>query len=831
MSKLFRLGLGLAVVVLSIFACNLSGNKVTEESPAALAFETSVLGLTKGATNGTILFNSVGQVINYSYGVTNNGTTALTGPVTVTDNKTTVTCPAVNTVGNNNDTLDPAETITCTSSYTITMADLRAGFVANNATATAGGITSAAQTVTVTITVNKVLTITTAANPSTYNQANQTITFTYVVKNTGTTVLGPAQFVVQDERIPNLITCDVPNKTLAANESVTCTAPYTVTQNDVTAGAIVSRAVASGGGGVTADPATLTINSQGGGGTPSSTYTRGSTISHKVSKGEWLLQIARCYGADFNALWKANPSITDPDVIEPDFILSVPNLGSNGTIYGPPCVTTYTVVSGDTWDSIAKKFNADVAVLMEANKGVALTNGTVLKIPINSAGSTPATPPPGTTRIIFPAGASSVTVPGTVTAQGSIRYLLSASSGQTLTIKVNAPANEVAVGITSPANAVLKQRDTVLTWTGAITANGDHVIEIAGVSGANSKNFTMEVTLTSTSTVSPVERVADINAGAGDGSPSYLAVFNNVLFFRADGNDGAGGELWKYDGTTKATTRVADINVGTGASEPAYLAPYNGALYFRANGNDGGGTELWRYNGSATGRLTDINPNTGDANPAHMAVFNGILYFSANGNDGMGVELWKTDGNIASRVADIHTGSGDSNPSYLTVFNNALYFSALTTDGGVELYKYDGTTVSRVMDINPGVGNSNPAYLTVFNNALYFSANGNDGSGTELWKYDGTATTRAADINVGAGDSIPSYLTVFNNTLYFAANGNDGSGFELWKFNGTTASRAADINKSGDSNPAFLTVYNNELYFQANGGDGAGKELWKFKGP
>jgi ELWxxDGT repeat protein len=830
MSKLIRLGLGLAVVILSIFACNLSNTSADQKS-TLLAEAGSALNIVKTATNGAGPFNAVGQVINYTYVVTNNGTAALTGPVTVTDNKTTVTCPALNTVGNKNDALDPAENITCTSSYTIIQADLNNGMVTNNASAAAGGVTSNIANAVVNMTASKVLTITTTANPTTYSQANQVITFTYAVKNTGAAAVGPAQFVVTDERIANPIPCDVPNKTLAPNDTATCSAQYAITQNDVTAGAIVSRATASGGGAMTIEPATLTVNSLGAGG-QSGNFTPGSTITHKVVKGEWLLQISRCYGADFNVVWKANPSVVDPDFIEPDQVLSIPNIGSNGKIYGPPCVVPYTVVSGDTWSSIASKFNADVAVLMEANKDRSLTAGVVLRIPINSAGATPATPPPSNgNRITFPSGATSVTINGTVPAGGNIRYLLAATNGQTLSVKVNAPANEVAFGITSPVNAVLKQKDTVLNWSGPITANGDHVIELAAVSGANSKTFSMEVSLTSTTTASPVERVADINT-AGDSSPSYLAVFNGVLYFRADGNDGAGGELWRYDGTAKTVAKVADISAGAGSSEPAFLTPFSNALYFRANGNDGGGTELWRFNGSAVGRLTDINPLAGDANPSFMAVYNNNLYFSANGNDGAGNELWRTDGNTASRVADIYTGTGDSNPAYLTVFNNALYFSALSNDGfGIELYKFDGTTVSRVTDINPNVGNSAPAHLAVYNAALYFSANANDGIGTELWKYDGTSASRVADINAGAGDSAPSYLTVFNNALYFSANGNDSAGFELWKFDGTKTIRVADINKSGDSNPSFLAVYNNELYFQANGGDGAGKELWKFKGP
>jgi hypothetical protein len=39
--------------------------------------------------------------------------------------------------------------------------------------------------------------------------------------------------------------------------------------------------------------------------------------------------------------------------------------------------------------------------------------------------------------------------------------------------------------------------------------------------------------------------VTDINK-AGNSNPAYLAVYNNELYFRADGGDGVGTELWKF---------------------------------------------------------------------------------------------------------------------------------------------------------------------------------------------------------------------------------------------------------------------------------------------
>ena len=54
--------------------------------------QTPALSLVKSATPAT--YATVGQSISYSYLVTNTGNVRLAGPVTVTDDKATVTCPA-----------------------------------------------------------------------------------------------------------------------------------------------------------------------------------------------------------------------------------------------------------------------------------------------------------------------------------------------------------------------------------------------------------------------------------------------------------------------------------------------------------------------------------------------------------------------------------------------------------------------------------------------------------------------------------------------------------------------------------------------------------------
>jgi ELWxxDGT repeat protein len=628
---------------------------------------------------------------------------------------------------------------------------------------------------------------------------------------------------------------------------VTCTAQYTITQADLAVAQLTNSASASGAGAGTIQNATATIINTGlnGGEIPGGgKYPRGSTVQHDVVDGEWMLQIARCYGAVFETVRNANPQVIDPDLIYPIQTLTVPNVGVVGTPYGPPCIKFYTVVSGDTWQSIADAHNADLEVLREANKDKTLTAGTVLKVPLNSRlyGGIPVTPPPTAVTprqpipLNFPPGSPTVTVTGTIGTPDTIRYIFNGTAGQTLSVQLNVPTNDVNLAVYGPNGAVLKALDSTTSWNGTLTATGQHEIVLVSTLGTANKTYTLVVTLTTPAVPTtppppaPVSRVADINTGVNGSNPSYLSVFNGQLYFQADAGDGTGAELWRYDSGLDAANRVDDINPGTGGSDPAYLTQFGDFLYFSANGNDGGGRELWRFNGSATGRVTDINPGVGDSNPMYLEVFNNILYFSANGNDGFGTELWQFDGTTASRVTDINPDAGDANPAYLEVFNNALYFSATSNDGtGTELWRFDGTTVNRAADINTGIGNSNPAFLTAFNNVLYFSANANDGFGAELWRYDGTTATRAGDLNPGEADSVPTYLEVFNNGLYFSANG-DAAGFELWRFDGANFNRVADINPAGNANPAYLEVYNNQLYFQANGNDNAGAELWRYTG-
>jgi len=81
-------------------------------------------------------------MISHDYLVTSSGNVSLAGPVSVDDDKTLVVCPEVTTVGNLDTMLNPGESITCTSDYTVIPNDVTVGSVTNTATASADGVIS-----------------------------------------------------------------------------------------------------------------------------------------------------------------------------------------------------------------------------------------------------------------------------------------------------------------------------------------------------------------------------------------------------------------------------------------------------------------------------------------------------------------------------------------------------------------------------------------------------------------------------------------------------------------------------------------------------------------
>ena len=167
--------------------------------------------------------------------------------------------------------LDPGDFMTCTATYQTVTAD--AGQLANTGsvtgTPTAGELGDPAATDQLTVTINAApaapapaLSIKKTAGEDYFSAAGDLIHYTYVIKNTGNVTLdGP--FTVSDNKIqdPNSVACPATDS-LDPGDSITCTATYTVTTDDVNAGSVTNQATAAaanGGDPVTSTEDTVTV--------------------------------------------------------------------------------------------------------------------------------------------------------------------------------------------------------------------------------------------------------------------------------------------------------------------------------------------------------------------------------------------------------------------------------------------------------------------------------------------------------------------------------------------------------------------------------------------
>ena len=164
------------------------------DSETVTASQDPALSIDKTITSGSP-YDSVGDVISYGYTVTNSGNVSLTGPVTVSDDKATVTCPAGG--------LAPGGFITCTASHVVTQADLDAGFVTNIASASASfgatPVISPTDTETATAVRTGTLDLVKLADPLAYSTVGDIIHYSYLLTN-NTNVTLSAPFAISDDR-------------------------------------------------------------------------------------------------------------------------------------------------------------------------------------------------------------------------------------------------------------------------------------------------------------------------------------------------------------------------------------------------------------------------------------------------------------------------------------------------------------------------------------------------------------------------------------------------------------------------------------------------------
>ncbi len=87
---------------------------------------------------------------------------------------------------------------------------------------------------------------------------------------------------------------------------------------------------------------------------------------YTIRSGDTLFSLARAFNVTVDAIMAANPGI-DPMNLRVGQIICIPAPQPSTC---PPNTTPYTIVAGDTFYSLARRFNTTVDAIMRANPGV-----------------------------------------------------------------------------------------------------------------------------------------------------------------------------------------------------------------------------------------------------------------------------------------------------------------------------------------------------------------------------------------------------------------------------------------------------------------------------
>jgi hypothetical protein len=187
-----------------------------------------------------------GDTIVYSYTVTNDsasGADGVVGPVRVSDDKAEVTCESVSAVGNLDDNLDPEESVSCTSSYEVTLEDALAGSVTNTATAIMGSTSSNTDQVTADTMTSPLLSLLKQGNLDSVFGDGETISYSLTASNDGNVALTNVQ--IEDAMIGVLDCTPTQPAVLGVGEMLNCSGSYALTVDDVNDGSVSNIARAS----------------------------------------------------------------------------------------------------------------------------------------------------------------------------------------------------------------------------------------------------------------------------------------------------------------------------------------------------------------------------------------------------------------------------------------------------------------------------------------------------------------------------------------------------------------------------------------------------------
>lgn len=244
------------------------GGPVTSDRSEASVFSKPAPALALVKTADPAKDAEAGEVVTYSFKITNTGNVTLTdvgvteGDFSGSGDLSAIVCP------DGAESLAPGDSVTCTATYRVTQADVDRGSIVNTATAkgtppTGDPVSSEPSEVKIPQDPRPGIKLTKSAdnlNPT----VGETVTYSFAVENTGNVTLTN---VTVDEGAftgsGKMSAMDCPDTTVDPGRTIICTATYEVTQADVDSGQIKNSATATGtppsGDPVTSDPSEVTL--------------------------------------------------------------------------------------------------------------------------------------------------------------------------------------------------------------------------------------------------------------------------------------------------------------------------------------------------------------------------------------------------------------------------------------------------------------------------------------------------------------------------------------------------------------------------------------------
>ena len=243
---------------------------ISNRDVVVVVTQTESLSIVKSASPTTVM--SAGQIVTYTFTVTNTGNVTLTD-VGVVDNPVspaggvTPTCQSLGnplgTCSGASTTLAPGQIATFSGTYTVTQADIDGGAIFDTATATGTppsgrDVTATSDFVTIDVIENPGLTLVKSASTTSVTAAGASVTYTFTVTNAGNETLanvgvtdlptspaGGVSPTCESLSTPTG-TCSGATTTLVPGQIATFTGTYTVSQADIDNGSIADSAVATG---------------------------------------------------------------------------------------------------------------------------------------------------------------------------------------------------------------------------------------------------------------------------------------------------------------------------------------------------------------------------------------------------------------------------------------------------------------------------------------------------------------------------------------------------------------------------------------------------------